>query len=133
MNDDKPGVTGVGGIFFKTSDPEKMKHWYSEHLGFDTDEYGTMFEFRLADEPEKTGYLQWSPFPVDTKYFDPTEKEFMVNYRVNHLEQLVENLQQAGIEIVGEIQEYEYGKFAHIMDPDGNKVELWEPVDEAFE
>lgn len=133
MQQDTPRVTGIGGIFFKTADPEKIRNWYSEHLGFDTDKYGTMFEFRQADNPRKKGYLQWSPFPENTDYFDPAEKQFMINYRVNDLEGIVENLRGSDVEILGEIREYEYGKFAHIMDPEGNKIELWEPVDEVFE
>lgn len=124
-------VTGIGGIFFKTKDPEKMKKWYSEHLGLATDEYGSLFEFRTAENPEKRAYLQWSPFPESTEYFEPSKREFMINYRVRNLEKLLELLEVEGVEIVGKMQEFEYGKFAHIMDPEGNKIELWEPVDEA--
>ncbi|MGB3465064.1 MAG: VOC family protein, partial [Cyclobacteriaceae bacterium] len=74
-------VTGIGGIFFKCQDPEKMKDWYDQHLGMKTDQYGTLFEFRHADAPDKTGHLQWSPFSQDTTYFQPSEKQFMINYR----------------------------------------------------
>lgn len=128
----KKKVTGIGGIFFKCEDPEKMKDWYSENLGMKTDQYGTLFEFRQADAPEKKGYLQWSPFSADTEYFQPSEKPFMVNYRVENIEELVEELKSAGVEIVDEIAVYDYGKFVHVMDPEGNKLELWEPVDEDF-
>jgi predicted enzyme related to lactoylglutathione lyase len=128
----KRKVTGIGGIFFKTKDPEAMKDWYQKNLGLVTNEYGSVFEFRSTDEPENKGYLVWSPFTEDTKYFDPSKKEFMVNYRVENLIELLEQLRSDGVEIVGEIEEYEYGKFAHIVDPEGNKIELWEPVDKVF-
>ena len=129
---DKKKVTGIGGIFFKTKDPEKMKSWYAKNLGLVTNEYGSVFEFRSTDKPEDRGYLVWSPFTEDTKYFDPSKKEFMINYRVENLGELIEELRKDGVEIVGEIEEYEYGKFAHIVDPEGNKIELWEPVDSVF-
>lgn len=131
--DKTPRVTGIGGIFFKANNPEQMRKWYSKYLGLNTDKYGTIFEFRQADDPQKKGYLQWSPFPEDTDYFDPAKTQFMINYRVNDLEGLFENLRESEVEIIGEMQSYEYGKFAHIMDPEGNKIELWEPVDEVFE
>lgn len=125
-------VTGIGGIFFKCKSPEKMKSWYSKHLGLVTNEYGSVFEFRKTDTPQKKAYTVWSPFEEDTEYFDPSDKEFMVNYRVENLVELLEELRAARIEIVGEIETYEYGKFAHILDPEGNKIELWEPVDQVF-
>jgi predicted enzyme related to lactoylglutathione lyase len=128
----KKKVTGIGGIFFKTKDPEKMKSWYQKNLGLVTNDYGSVFEFRSTDVPDSKGYLVWSPFKSDTKYFDPSKKEFMINYRVENLVELLEELRNDGIEIVGEIEEYEYGKFAHIVDPEGNKIELWEPVDKVF-
>lgn len=128
----KKKVTGVGGIFFKCQDPEKMREWYANNLGFDTNEYGAMFEFRENDNPEKKAYLQWSPFSEKTKYFEPSEKQFMINYRVENIEELVEELKATGVTVVDTIETYEYGKFVHIMDPEGNKIELWEPVDEAF-
>jgi len=128
----KKKVTGIGGIFFKTKDPEAMKDWYQKNLGLVTNEYGSVFEFRSTDQPEDKGYLVWSPFTEDTKYFDPSKKEFMVNYRVENLVELLEQLRSDGVEIVGEIEEYDYGKFAHIVDPEGNKIELWEPVDKVF-
>ncbi|MEQ8574620.1 MAG: VOC family protein, partial [Fulvivirga sp.] len=82
-------VTGIGGIFFKAEDPAKMKEWYSKNLGLLTNEYGSLFEFRDSDNPDSKGYLQWSPFDVKTKYFEPSQKEFMINYRVENLEGLV--------------------------------------------
>lgn len=126
-------VTGIGGIFFKTTDPENTKAWYRDHLGFDTNEWGTMFAFRDDTDPDKKGYLQWSPFKADTKYFAPSSREYMINYRVDDLEALVAALKDKGVTICDEIESYDYGKFVHIMDNDGNKIELWEPVDEGLE
>lgn len=128
----KPGVTGVGGVFFKCKDPKAIKEWYGNNLGFKTDEHGTLFEFREGRDPEKKGYLQWSPFSEKTKYFLPSEKEFMVNFRVRGIEQLVENLRAAGVTILDSIETYDYGKFVHILDPENNKIELWEPIDHEF-
>lgn len=128
----KKKVMGIGGIFFKTKNPQLMKDWYKKHLGMKMNEYGAMFEFRSTDEPDKRGYLQWSPFSEKTKYFQPSEKEFMINYRVADLEALLEELRGQGVEIVDTMETYEYGKFIHIMDPEGNKIELWEPVDSVF-
>ena len=125
-------VTGIGGIFFKSDNPEKIKEWYSRHLGLVTNEYGSVFEFRKTDEPEKKGYLNWSPFNNDTTYIEPSKKDFMINYRVEDLEELLYGLKESGVQILGEMETYEYGKFAHIMDPEGNKIELWEPIDSVF-
>jgi len=125
-------ATGIGGIFFKCEDPEKMRAWYGEHLGLVTNEYGSLFEFRLSDEPEKKAYLQWSPFSKETKYFEPSEKDFMINYRVENMEELVEELKRNGVTVLDSIEYYEYGKFVHILDPENNKIELWEPVDSEF-
>jgi predicted enzyme related to lactoylglutathione lyase len=126
-------VTGLGGIFFKCNDPEKLREWYAEHLGLNTDQYGTSFEWRKADMPESKGYTVWSTFKNDTVYFAPSEKQYMFNFRVENLEWLLEELKKEGINQIGEIQVYEYGKFANIMDPEGNKIELWEANDDEFE
>lgn len=128
----KKKVTGIGGIFFKTKDPKKMREWYAQNLGLTTNEYGALFEFRLSDQPEQKGYLQWSPMAEDSDYFEPSKREFMINYRVADLESLLEELRAAGVPVAGEIESYDYGKFAHILDPEGNKIELWEPVDQVF-
>lgn len=125
-------VTGIGGIFFKCKQPQKTKDWYAKNLGLITDEYGALFESRNTDNPNQKNYLQWSPFEEDTSYFSPSEKEFMINYRVGDLESLQKELKAAGVTILDEIETYEYGKFLHILDPDGNKIELWEPVDDVF-
>jgi len=128
----KKKVTGVGGIFFKSKNPEKMKKWYKKNLGLVTNEYGSLFEFRQSDEPDKKGYLQWTPSPEKTEYFEPSEKELMINYRVENLEELVGELRKDSVIIVDDIESYEYGKFVHILDPENNKIELWEPVDSVF-
>jgi predicted enzyme related to lactoylglutathione lyase len=125
-------VRGIGGIFFKSKDPEKIKEWYRKNLGLVVNEYGSLFETRNSDKPESKSYLQWSPFKEDTDYFKPSEKEFMINYRVENIEELVKELKQSGVTVLDEIQEYEYGKFVHITDPENNKIELWEPIDEVF-
>lgn len=125
-------VTGLGGVFFKTSDPKKMKEWYGKHLGLPVNEYGVSFEWMEVDKPgaKTPAVTAWSPFDEKTKYFEPSQKPFMFNYRVQNLVELLKVLKEEGVEIVGEIQEYPYGKFGWIMDPDGNKVELWEPIEE---
>ena len=117
-------VTGIGGIFFKCKDPKEMRNWYNKNLGLVTNEYGSTFEFRLADEPDKRAFSQWSRFAEDTKYFAPSEKKFMINYRVENLENLVKELKEEGVTICDEIETYDYGKFIHIMDTEGNKIEL---------
>lgn len=123
-------VTGIGGIFFKCKDPNQMKEWYNLHLGLPADQYGANFEWRHADNSTKKGSTQWSPFAETTKYFEPSTKDFMINYRVADLEALVEELKNEGVTIVDNIETYDYGKFVHILDPEGNKIELWEPMGE---
>jgi predicted enzyme related to lactoylglutathione lyase len=122
-------VTGIGGIFFKCKDANTIKEWYKTHLGFDTNDYGASFEWRQESDPTQKGSTQWSPFSDTTKYFDPSTKEFMINYRVENLEALVEQLKSEGVTILDEIESYDYGKFVHIMDIEGNKIELWEAKD----
>ncbi len=126
-------VTGIGGLFFKCKDPEKTKEWYKKHLGLPVNEWGATFAWRDNDHPDKDCYTAWSPFPADTKYFGPSQKDFMFNYRVENLEELLKLLAREGVEIVGKIEEYEYGKFGWIMDPEGNKIELWEPQDDKLQ
>ena len=127
-----PKVTGIGGIFFKSTSPKKMNAWYEENLGLVTNEYGSLFEFRTGANPDKKGYLQWSPFEENTDYFQPSEKEFMINYRVENIEELVEVLKAKGVKVLDSIETYEYGKFVHILEPENNKIELWEPIDSVF-
>jgi len=125
-------VTGIGGIFFKCVNPEQLRNWYRDHLGLVTNEYGSLFEFRESDDPTKKVHLQWSTFPKETKYLDPSDKEFMINYRVDDIDNLVKVLKAEGVTILDEIASFSYGKFIHIMDPEGNKIELWEPKDTEF-
>lgn len=126
-------VTGLGGIFFKTKDPAAARAWYEKHLGMTMDDYGHTFFWRPMDQPQHRARTQWCAFDAATKYFSPSEKPFMINYRVADLEGLLAQLREEGVEIAGEMEVYEYGKFAWIMDPDGHKIELWEPVDEALD
>ena len=126
-------VTMLGGIFFKTKDPKAMREWYAKNLGFETDEYGAVFKFKTLSNPDQTGYLQWSTFSEDSKHMQPSEKQFMINYRVENIEELVKELKEEGVQILDEIESFDYGKFVHIMDPEGNKIELWEPVDKTFD
>ncbi|MCE9600052.1 MAG: VOC family protein [Spirochaetia bacterium] len=123
-------VTGIGGVFFKSRDPGKMREWYKNHLGLDTNPYGATFEWRQASDTTKKGITQWSPFEDSTKYFEPSTRDFMINYRVADLNALVEELKKEGVTIVDKIEDSEYGKFVHILDLEGNKIELWEPRDE---
>jgi predicted enzyme related to lactoylglutathione lyase len=120
-------VTGIGGIFFKCKDPDKMKEWYEKNLGLKMNEYGSLFEFGNSDNPDYKGDLQWSPFPENTEYFKPSTKEFMINYTVDNLEGLLNELKLNGVRILDEVETYDFGKFVHIMDPEENKIELWEP------
>lgn len=133
MANDKPRVTGVGGIFFKTKNPDETKKWYEKHLGLNTDKWGTNFEWFQGSDATQKGFTQWSPFSADTKYFEPSPQPYMINYRVVHLEKLIEQLQQNGVTVLDSIETFEYGKFVHILDNDGNKIELWEPNDVAYE
>ena len=126
----KKRVTGIGGLFFKTTNPTKTKDWYKKHLGFNTDDWGCTFWWK--DKDGKKCSTQWSPFEKDSKYFEPSKKEFMFNYRVENLVELLKALKEEGVTIIGEIEEYDYGKFGWILDNDGNKIELWEPKDESF-
>ena len=120
-------VTGIGGIFFKCNDPGRLKEWYNKHLGFKTNQYGTMFEWREVPDTTKKGVTQWSPFAQTTKYFNPSTKDFMINYRVENLGSLVEELKKDSVMVLDTIETYDYGKFVHIMDIEGNKIELWQP------
>jgi predicted enzyme related to lactoylglutathione lyase len=126
----KTRVTGLGGIFFKTKDSKATKAWYAKHLGLPVDDYGCTFWW--TDQNGKDASTQWSPFKEDTSYFEPSKQPFMINYRVENLNDLITVLRSEGVTIVGQIQTFDYGKFAWILDPEGNKIELWEPIDSAF-
>ena len=118
-------VTGIGGIFFQCADPKKMNEWYEKHLGIPVSDYDALFQWRELDNPEKTGYTVWSTFPADTTYFDPSKKDFRINYRVENVEALVEERKNANVTIRDDITDSEYGKFVHILDPEGNSRELY--------
>ena len=126
-------VTGIGGIFFKCKDPKKMREWYSTNLGLNTNQYGAVFEWRQGADTTKKGFTQWSPFTDKTKYFEPSTKEFMINYRVENLGALIAQLKKDNVTIVDTVESADYGKFIHIMDIEGNKIELWEPNDIEYE
>ena len=126
-------VTGIGGIFFKCKDPKKVREWYQANLGLNTNQYGAVFEWYQGADSTKKGFSQWSPFKETTKYFEPSAKDFMINYRVENIEALVDELKKNGVTVVDSIESVDYGKFVHILDVEGNKVELWEPNDVAYE
>lgn len=124
-------VTGIGGIFFKSENPTKLMEWYDKHLGFnmyESDEVAVIFKDTCKCETDRQEYAIWSPFTKDTAYFVPSKKDFMINFRVEDLEKLIELLKEEGVEVLDEIKNYKQGKFAWIMDIEGNKVELWEPI-----
>lgn len=123
----KKRVTGIGGIFFKSQDPKTLKDWYGKHLGLG-DGIFRWIDPEKPDAPEQAQTI-WSPFKESTTYFNPSEKPFMFNYRVENLVELIQVLKEEGVQVVGEIEEHSYGKFGWIMDPEGNKIELWEPKD----
>ena len=120
-------VTGIGGIFFKCKDVDSMKEWYKTHLGLDAGDYGATFEWVEISQSVKSGSTTLSLFAQDSKHFEPSLNNFMINYTVDDLESLVAELQKSGVTILDEIESYDYGKFVHILDIEGNKVELWEP------
>jgi predicted enzyme related to lactoylglutathione lyase len=129
QSDAAPKVTGIGGIFFFLENPKETKEWYAKNLGLEINEWGSAsFESRNLDNPEQIESTQWCPFKKGDEYFSPSKKEFMVNYRVQNIEGLLEKLKANGVTILDDIETYEYGKFVHIMDTEGNKIELWEPV-----
>lgn len=123
-------VTGIGGVFFKTKDPNAVKDWYNKHLGLNTDQWGCTFWWKDKDGNDCS--TQWSPFKEDTTHFEPSTKDFMMNFRVENLDELLETLQREGVQVLDRTESVEEGKFGWIVDLEGNKIELWEPNDEAF-
>lgn len=124
-------VTGIGGIFFKSENPEQLYKWYEKHLGIKRmPDNGAVFNWRQADD-NKPAMTVWSLFPKDTKYFNPSRSSFMVNYRVENLDELLKALREEGVEIDLKREDTEYGRFAWITDPEGNRIELWEPPKES--
>ncbi|WPU96345.1 VOC family protein [Mucilaginibacter sabulilitoris] len=126
-------VTGIGGIFFKCKDPAKVRAWYQTHLGLHTNQYGAVFEWRQGADTLKKGFTQWSPFAEKTTYFEPSGKDFMINYRVENLAELIVQLKKEGVAVLDTMETVDYGKFVHIMDIEGNKIELWQPNDIEYE
>ncbi len=119
-------VTAIGGVFFRARDPERMSAWYRDHLGIGATDGTTDFIWREHDHPDEVGRTVWSIFPADTDYFGPSRPGFMINYRVANLERMLDQLRQGGI-TVEKVEDYDYGRFAWITDPEGNRIELWEP------
>jgi predicted enzyme related to lactoylglutathione lyase len=120
-------VTGIGGIFFKSKDPDRLREWYRKHLGIESESWGGI-SFDWQDDPRTDGgATAWSVFPDTTKYFGPADKPFMINLRVQDLTWLLEQLRAEGLEVEANADE-SFGKFGWVTDPDGNRVELWEPL-----
>ena len=132
---DQPRVTGVGGFFFKAQNPAKLADWYRVHLGIglmaggkgdNAPQFG-MFEWREKDHPDQEGVTVWSIFPANTKYFEPSTASFMMNFRVANLDRLLGQLRSEGVKVDDKTGEEANGKFGWVMDPEGNRIELWEP------
>ncbi len=127
--DTTPRVTGIGGIFFYSDSPKETKEWYTKNLGVEVNDWGSSnFEFRNINRPDEINSLQWKPFKTGDEYFSPSKKDFMINYTVQNIEALVEKLKENGVTILDNLETYDFGKFIHIMDAEGNKIELWEPI-----
>ncbi|HSY60963.1 MAG TPA: VOC family protein, partial [Cytophaga sp.] len=125
-----PKVTGIGGIFFFAENTQETKDWYAKNLGLEINAWGSAsFESRNINKPDEVNSLQWCAFKKGDAYFAPSKKDFMINYRVQNIEGLVAKLKENGVTILDEIATFDYGKFIHIMDAEGNKIELWEPVE----
>jgi len=126
--DTTPKVTGIGGIFFYSDNLQETKEWYTKNLGLEINEWGSSsFESRNVNRPDEINSLQWKPFKKGDEYFSPSPKDFMINYQVQNIEGLVNKLKENGVTILDSIATYDFGKFVHIMDIEGNKIELWEP------
>ena len=120
-------VTGIGGIFFKSDNADKLCEWYREHLGIASNESGSAtFHWRKLDDPKSERFTVWSPFPADTDYFAPGKKAFMTNFQVDNLDDLLATLKREGVDVDPRVESYDYDKFGWIMDPEGNRIELWE-------
>jgi len=120
-------VTGIGGIFFKSGNPGRLREWYDEHLGIAPGGEGAAFEWREKDAPETLGMTVWSIFPSSSRYFDPSQSAFMINYRVDDLDRVLKLLREEGVEVDPKVEDSADGRFGWAMDPDGNRFELWEP------
>jgi predicted enzyme related to lactoylglutathione lyase len=124
-------VTGIGGIFFRYKDEKAMREWFDEALGLTPNDYGVLFSFNNPES--RKGYIQLGTFPENTDYFGDRKQQAMINFRVDNLIELEQHLRSLGAVICNTIEEYEYGKFLHIEDPEGNRIELWEPIDSTFD
>jgi len=122
-------VTGLGGVFFKSEEPKKLREWYGKHLGLAMEDWGSTFFWIDPNNPDakEQGRTIWSAFEKDTTYFDPSSKPYMFNYRVENLDELLKVLRDEGVTVIDKVEEVSYAKFGWIMDPEGNKIELWEP------
>ncbi len=128
MSDTMPKVTGIGGVFFYSDNLKETKEWYTKNLGIEINDWGSSsFESRNVNRPDEINSLQWKPFKKGDEYFSPSKKDFMINYTVQNIEGLVNKLKENGVTILDSIASYDFGKFVHIMDKEGNKIELWEP------
>ncbi len=120
-------MTGIGGIFFKAKDPQELSRWYRQHLGIAVEGNMALFTWRGGKEGKVQGHTVWSIFPADTKYFGEDGAAFMVNYRVKDLARVLAALRAEGVDVARKVEESEYGRFGWITDPEGNRIELWEP------
>ena len=121
------GVTGIGGVFFKADNPSTLYQWYEKHLGIQLEPNGQGASFHWRDSQDQDAFTAWAIFPRNSDYFSPSRQPFMLNYRVDDLDGLLEELRAAGVWIDSKREDYDYGRFAWIMDPEGNRIELWEP------
>jgi predicted enzyme related to lactoylglutathione lyase len=123
-----PGrVLGIGGIFFKSANHDQLSSWYRENMGIDHDQYGATFKWRSMNEPAKENLTVWSIFPSSSDYFAPSQAAFMINYIVDDLDAVLNKMRAGGVVIDPKREDFDYGRFAWAYDPDGNKIELWEP------
>jgi predicted enzyme related to lactoylglutathione lyase len=126
MSEEMEKVTGIGGIFFRGRDPEKLSAWYQKHLGIPVEGGHAEFDWNDSQRSGRNGRTVWSVFPAETDYFGPTRPTFMINYRVSNLQRMLAQLARLGVP-VEKVDDYDYGRFAWITDPEGNRIELWEP------
>jgi predicted enzyme related to lactoylglutathione lyase len=121
-------VTGIGGVFFKAKEPQRMAAWYQQHLGIQANDGSMDFTWREKDHPERIGRTVWAIFPAESDYFGQSSSSLMINYRVANLDRMLKQLRAAGVKIE-KVEDFDYGRFAWIMDPEGNRIELWEPIE----
>jgi predicted enzyme related to lactoylglutathione lyase len=127
MNDKRAKVTGLGGVFFKARDPQALGRWYAEHLGLPVSDWGgAVFDWTESDSG-RPAYSVWSPFKESTEYFQPGDKPFMINLRVDDLDALLAQLRDEGCEVLDRREDGEQGRFGYVLDPEGQLVELWQP------